>query len=182
MALKATIFKTSLQLADLDRGHYADYALTLARHPSETDERMMVRLLAFALFADERLEFTRGLCADEEPELWQQELDGTTSMWIELGQPEEKRLRKACSRSRHVVVITYQPRSAQVWWQQNRESLQRLKNLTVISLPAGSAEALADLATRTMKLQCTIQDGVAWLSDGERSVEVKGEVLKESHD
>ena len=95
MASNATIFKATLQIADMDRNYYADHALTIARHPSETDERMMVRLLAFVQHAHEALAFGRGLSADDEPDLWRRDLTGAVELWIEVGQPEEKRLRKA---------------------------------------------------------------------------------------
>jgi len=170
MALKATIFKADLQVADMDRNHYGSHSLTIARHPSETDERMMVRLLAFALHADEALAFTKGLSTDEEPELWQKDLTGSIELWIELGQPDERRIRKACGRARKVVVYNYGGRAAEIWWQQNAERLGALENLRVIDLPAASARALAALARRTMSLTCTIQDGQVWLADQEQTV------------
>jgi uncharacterized protein YaeQ len=107
MALKATIFKAELSVADIDRGVYRDHALTIARHPSETDERMMVRLLAFALHADERLEFGRGLSAEDEPDLSRRDLTGTLEQWIEVGLPDEREVRKACGRAREVFVYAY---------------------------------------------------------------------------
>ncbi|MFO7530252.1 MAG: YaeQ family protein [Marinobacter sp.] len=159
MALKATVFKATLNIADMDRHYYADHHLTLARHPSETDERMMVRLLAFVLNADEYLEFTRGLSTDDEPELWQKSLSGEIELWIELGLPDESRLRKACNRAQKVVLYTYGGRAASLWWEKHQNKLSRFNNLTVIDLPQEGTEALACLAERTMSLQCTIQDG-----------------------
>jgi uncharacterized protein YaeQ len=170
MALKSAVFKASLQVADMDRGYYADHALTLARHPSETDERMMVRLLAFALHADAALEFGKGLSSDEEPDLWRRDLTGTVELWIEVGEPDPKWIRKACGRARQVVVLSYGGRSADVWWEQNRGGLTRMNTLTVLTLPALAARALAKLAARNMRLQCTIQDGQIWLSDGQDTV------------
>ncbi|MGF2735491.1 YaeQ family protein [Marinobacter sp. DUT-1] len=159
MALKATVFKATLNIADMDRHYYADHHLTLARHPSETDERMMVRLLAFVLNADEHLEFTRGLSTDDEPELWQKSLSDEIELWIELGLPDESRLRKACNRAQKVVLYTYGGRAVSLWWEKNQNKLSRFNNLTVIDLPQEGTEALAGLAERTMSLQCTIQDG-----------------------
>jgi uncharacterized protein YaeQ len=118
MALNATIYKAELQVSDMDRHYYATHALTLARHPSETEERLMVRLLAFALYADERLEFGKGLSADDEPDLWRKDYSGDIQQWIELGQPDEARIRKACGRAEQVVVINYGGRAADVWWVQ----------------------------------------------------------------
>ena len=165
MALKSTIFKAELQVSDLDRHYYASHTLTLARHPSETDERLMVRLLAFALFADERLEFGRGLSAEDEPALWQKDLTGAIELWIEVGLPDERELRKACGRAGKVVTVCYGGRSADIWWNQNRGKLERLRNLTVINLQPASTQTLATLANRNMQLQCTIQDGQAWFGD-----------------
>ena len=164
MALKSTIFKAELQVSDLDRHYYATHALTLARHPSETDERMMVRLLAFALFADERLEFGRGLSTEDEPSLWQKDLTGAVELWIEVGLPDERAIRKACGKANRVVVLCYGGRGADLWWAQNRDRLERLRNLTVMALPSAATQELAALARRSMELQCTIQDGQAWLS------------------
>lgn len=166
MALKATIFKADLQIADMDRNYFADHALTLARHPSETDERMMVRLVAFILHAREGLVFGKGLCEDDEPDLWQKDLTGAIQLWIDVGQPDEKWLRKACNRAEETVLVNYGGRSSDVWWEQNRAALSRLDKLTVLRLPAEAGEALTSLANRTMRLQCTIQDGLLLLTDG----------------
>ena len=173
MALKATIFKAELQIADMDRGYYGGHTLTLARHPSETDERMMVRLLAFALFADERLEFGRGLSTEDEPALWLKDLTGAVKLWIEVGLPDERELRKACGRADRVVVLCYGGRGADLWWNQNRDKLERLRNLDVMNLPAATTQELAGLARRNMSLQCTIQDGQAWLTDGPGTVHIE---------
>lgn len=159
MALKATIFKADLQLADMDRNHFASYSLTLARHPSENDERLMVRLLAFALYADEQLAFGKGLSTDEEPDLWLKDLTGSIDLWINVGLPDERWIRKASGRARQVVVICYGGRGAEIWWEQNRSALARLQNLTVIKLAPESTLALAGLANRNMTLQCMMQDG-----------------------
>src|SRR6478609_8455662 len=160
MALKSTIFKAELQVSDLDRAHFATHALTLARHPSETDERMMVRLLAFALNADERLQFGRGLSAEDEADLMLTDLTGAIDLWIEVGLPDEREVRKAAGRAREVKVYTYGGRSAAMWWDQNRAALARLDNLTVVDIPV----AIGNLAARNMSLQCTIQDGQLYLS------------------
>ncbi len=173
MALKATIFKAELQIADIDGSYYHDHALTIARHPSETDERMMVRLLAFALHADEALTFGKGLSSDDEPDLWQKDLTGAIELWIDVGLPDEKSIRKACGRSKQVVVYTYGGRIADMWWEQAGGKLQRCGNLTVKNLPAESSQALARLAQRNMHLSCTIQEGQIWLADHEDRVLVE---------
>ena len=170
MALKSTIFKAELQIADLDRNYYQNHALTVARHPSETDERMMVRVLAFAMYANSALAFGKGLSAEDEPDLWRKDLTGAIELWIEVGLPDEKRIRRACGRARQVVVVNYGGRVADMWWQQNQAALQRQDNLTVINLSPEYSRALAALAARGMQLQCTLQDGEAWLIvDGENT-------------
>jgi len=178
MAIKATIYKAELAIADMDRGYYADHALTLARHPSETDERLMVRLLAFSLYAQERLVFGKGLCVDDEPDLWVKSLGGEIELWIDVGLPDPKWIRKACNQSRQVLVVNYGGRAADIWWGQNRETLARLANLTVIVLNAADSKGLADLASRGMRLQCNIQDGQAWIDNGLGSVHVDPVILQ----
>jgi uncharacterized protein YaeQ len=163
MALKSTIFKAELQVSDLDRPYYGTHALTLARHPSETDERMMVRLFAFALYADERLEFGRGLSTEGDPALWRKDHAGAIELWIDVGQPDERDVRKACGRAGHVVVVSYGGRTTDMWWAENRQQLGRLGNLTVLNLPLEASQALARLAARNMSLQCTIQEGQVWI-------------------
>jgi len=159
MAIKATIFKATLNIADMDRHYYCDHQLVLARHPSENDERMMIRLLAFALNAAERLEFTKGLSTDDEPELWQKSLSDEIELWIELGLPDESRLRKACNRSRQVILYAYGGRAVPLWLEKHQNKLSRFKNLTIIELPSEPTEALAALAERNMNYQVTVQDG-----------------------
>jgi uncharacterized protein YaeQ len=172
MATKATIYKANLQIVDLDRDYYHDHSITLARHPSETDERMMVRLLAFMHHASEDLSFTRGLSSSDEPDLWQKDLTDAIDLWIELGQPDEKRIRKACARAQQVWIYSYSGRSAEIWWEQIRAVIGKQKNLTVINIPATTSQSLAKLAQRNMQLQCTIQDGQTWITDTTSSVQV----------
>lgn len=177
MALKATIFKAQLQVADMDRGYYADHALTIARHPSETDERMMIRIVVFALHAHEHLELGKGISDPDEPDLWRKDLTGVIEEWIELGQPEEKEVLKACGRARQVVVYGY-GRAAQPWWALAAPKLERARNLAVKLLSVAGEPTLAQLAQRTMQLHCTIQDGQIWLGDAERTVAVDCATLR----
>ncbi len=179
MAIKATIFKVNLQIADMDRHYYQDHAMTIARHPSENDERMMVRLLAFALHAHEHLEFGQGMTDEDEADLWQKDLTGAIELWIDVGLPDEKLIRKACGRAERVAVYCYGGRVAEMWYAQNSKQFERQRNLTVINLAQESTQALVALAQRTMRLQCTIQDGQIWLGDGEASVMVEYAVLKD---
>lgn len=169
MAIGATINKVSLNIADMDRQYYQQHELTLAMHPSENDYRFIVRLIAFALNAHERLVFTKGIGADDEPELWLKSLSGGVELWIDFGQVDEKRIRKACGRSEQVNVYTYQERKATVWWKQYREKLARHENLAVYYIQAEGADALVN---RNMQLQCTIDDGALYLSDDSISISV----------
>ena len=178
MATNATIYRAVLQISDLDRQYFQDHTLTLARHPSETEERMMVRVLAFALHADEALSFGRGVGTEDEPALWQRSATGTIDLWIELGQPDEKTLRQACGRSKQVVVYVYGARGAEAWWENQRASLDRLKNLAVILLPMESIRALAGLTRSSMQLQLTVQDGQVWIADGTQTLHLELQRLK----
>jgi uncharacterized protein YaeQ len=159
MAVKSTIYKVDLEISDIDRNYYATHNLTLAQHPSETDRRLMARVIAFSLLAHERLEFGRGLSNDEDPALWRRDDTGIIEQWIELGQPEESSIRKACGRAQQVIIFTYSGNSAGVWWSKNEISLSRSKNLTVIDLSADAIDAATRLIQRTMKLQGMIQEG-----------------------
>lgn len=183
MALKATIFRADLQIADMERNYYRDHSLTLARHPSENDERMMLRVLAFALNAHEALVFGSSIGNDDEPDLWQKDLTGAIDVWIDVGLPDEKRVRRACGRSGRVLVYSY-GRGADLWWKQSGEKLARSENLSVIDLPKEATQGIAKFANRvtargtarSMQLNCTIQDGQIWLADQEETVQVEAAV------
>lgn len=181
MATKSTIFKASLQIADIDHGYYADHALTLARHPSETDERMMVRLCALALQAhqlqsvcggDGTLAFGAGLSDPDEPDVWLRDFTGLTRLWIEVGQPEDKPLAKACAKADAVLLYAFGG-AADIWWRGIEGKLARMKSLQVWRIPAVTAQALIALAQRSMNLQATIQEGVLMLGDGIRHVDIE---------
>jgi uncharacterized protein YaeQ len=178
MAIKSTIFKVNLQIADMERHYYQDHALTIAQHPSETDERMMIRLLAFALHAHEYLEFGQGMTNDDEADLWQKDLSSVIELWIDVGIPDEKLIRKACGRANQVIVYSYGGRVVEMWFAQNKLQFERLKNLTVISLPIQSTRAIAKMSKRNMKLNCTIDGEQVWLSSGDESVMIELVTLK----
>lgn len=173
MAPNATIFKATLHIADMDRHYYEDHTVTLAQHPSETDERMMVRLLAFALHAHEALTFGRGLSTEDEPALWQKDLTGAIDLWIEVGLPDEKSIRQACGRAKLVIIYSYGGRSADLWWEKSRSILSRSKNLTVINIPQDASRAMAQLAQRSMDLHCNIQEGAISMGDGTTVVQLE---------
>ena len=177
MALKSTIFKATLTVADLDRNVYGEFPLTIARHPSETDERMMVRLAAFALFASERLSFGAGLSDADEPDLVERDLTGAIERWIEIGLPDERNIGRACGRARAVVVVVY-GRGVDVWWSRIAAKLERYRNLTVLQVPDADTRALGALAERTMALSATIQDGHLLVSGAAESVAIDVVMLR----
>ena len=176
MAIKATIFKASVQIADMDRNVYLDPAVTIARHPSETDERMMIRLLALLLNlpADTHhgaLELAKDLWEADEPALWHKDLTGQLKHWIEVGQPDDKRLMKASGRADRVSVYSFSA-STPIWWSAVATKITRASNIAVWQIDAAQSQALAALAQRGMQLQISVQDGSAWVGDGEHSVEI----------
>lgn len=179
MALKSIIYKAELQVSDMDRHYYQAHALTIARHPSETDERMMVRVAAFALHASEALVFAKGLSDVDEPDLWEKDPTGAIRLWVDVGQPDERRLLKACGRAEHVITYAYGP-TTKIWWGQIARKLDRARNLTVFHLPPDTSQSLAALTKRTMQLQVTIDDGQMWLGSAEQTVQVERVVLKEA--
>jgi uncharacterized protein YaeQ len=181
MALKSTIFKATLAVADIDHGYYADHALTLARHPSETDERMMIRLAALALNAhklqsvcdgDGTLAFGAGLSNPDEPDVWLRDFTGEVKLWIEVGQPEDKPVIKACGKADEVIVYCFS-QAAEIWWRGIENKLTRPQNLSVYRMPAAASQALAALAQRSMQLQATIQEGALMLGDGTHSIDIE---------
>jgi uncharacterized protein YaeQ len=172
MALKATVFKVEINIADMCRHHYQDYNLTVARHPSETDLRMFARLLAFSLIAQDGLLFTKGLSTDDEPELWQKDDTGRILTWVELGQPDEKRIKKACSQAEQVYIINYQARSSQVWRAQGSTKHTGFKNLHIIELEESPLAALAEQVSRQISMQINIDEDELWVTCGETSLAV----------
>lgn len=180
MALRSTIYRARLQIADMDRGYYADHALTLACHPSETEERMMVRLLAWGLHAHDGhppLAFGKGLSDTEDPDILQKTLTGEIALWVDVGLPDEKRLRKACGRAARVWLYAYGTR-VNLWWRKAAETLQRCDNLGVIQWPAEGTRALAAMAASNMALSITVQEGQVLVADGARSVSLEPTALK----
>ncbi len=166
MAISSTINKVSLSIANMDTHYYQSHELTVAQHPSENNFRFMIRLIAFILNADEQLTFTKGMNNDDEPELWQKTLTDEIELWIDFGQLDEKRIRKACGRAKQVIIYTYHEGKASVWWQQQQQKCQRFSNLSVIHINADNIDSLLQ---RSMQLQCNIQDNVMYLSDDQQT-------------
>lgn len=164
MAQNATIYKIELTVSDMDRHYYETHKLTVAKHPSETDERLMVRIIAFALIAHEHLELTKGLSTDDEPDIWQKSLSGEIDVWVSLGLPSEKIIRQSCGKAAKVIVFPYGGRPAEVWWDKIKNSTTRFNNLKVINFSEADTADLAKLASRAMKLQVNIQDGDVMIS------------------
>jgi uncharacterized protein YaeQ len=187
VAQTAVIYKIALQVSDIDRHYYHDHPLTIARHPSETEERMMMRVLAFACHAREGLSFGKGVLGapgessqEVEPDLWQKDLTGAVDLWIDVGLPDDKQIRRACGRARQVVVYAYGGHKADRWWEQHRPTLERLKHLSVITVSPETGRSLAALVQRDLHLYCTVQDGQMVIGDGETTVQVEMTVLKQA--
>lgn len=176
MATKATIYKALLNIANMDINYYNEFNLTLAQHPSETDLRLMVRIVAFIRNANEDLAFCKGIAQDDEPDLWEKSLDGSIKLWIDLGQPDEKRIKKACGRSEKVIIYTYQEGMASPWFKQMEKVIKRFKNLSVVYLNFDGD--LEELAQRSMSLQCNISDAELTLINDDKSVMVRESVWK----
>ena len=179
MAQNARVVKAQLQIADMQRHHYQDYSLTLAQHPSETDARLLVRLLAFALNASDDLVFAKDLSDEGEPELAEYNLHGDIQLWIAFGQLDEKWLRKASQKAHRVKVYAYGGRSVPIWWQQNASSLQRFKNLQVWEIPEASVLELTQLMGRGMQLQCNISEDQVFISNNSQSLSLEPVLLKD---
>ena len=172
MALKSTIYKAQINIANLNTHLYLDQNVTIAQHPSETDKRLMLRLLAWCLFANEDLVFTKGLCDTEEPALWQKNLVDEIDVWVELGTPDEKRVRKASHRAKKAIVLAYEDNAANVWWQQNQNKIATYQNVSVLFIPNAIADILPKSLSRTMQWQCTLEGEQMWLSIGEDTIEI----------
>ena len=168
MATKATIYKALLNIANMDTNYYYEHNLTLALHPSETEERLMARVVAFILNANDDLVFCKGISEDDEPDLWEKQLDGSIKLWIDLGQPDEKRIKKACGRSEKVIIYTYQENMAQPWFKQIQNVINRFKNLSIIYLDM--SEEIEEIAQRGMNLQCNISDEELTLIGDDKSM------------
>jgi len=177
LALKASIYRADLTISDLDRAYYAQHGLTLARHPSETEARLMVRVLAFALWADDTLTFGRGISTDEEPDLWARDATGRIRHWIEVGLPDERRLRRAAGRADAVTLLAYGARAFELWHERHAAELARLERLRIVLLCDADTAALSELAARSMALTCTIQDGQVWLSSAAQTVTLAPELI-----
>ena len=148
----------------MDRHYYETHNLTVAKHPSETDERLMVRILTFALNAHEQLEFTRGISTDDEPDIWQKSLSGEIELWVALGLPGEKIIRQSCGKANEVIVYCYGGRTAEMWWEKIKNSTTRFNNLQIINFSKKDTSELEKHVSRLMKLQINIQDGDVMVS------------------
>lgn len=177
MALGATIYKATLEISDLDRGYYGSHNLTIARHPSETEKRMMIRVLAFALYGGENVEFGRGLSAEGEAALWETNDAGDIGRWIEVGNPDNKALRRAAGKSEDVVVLAYDEAKTAAWWASNKGDFGKIGKLTVRMVTDEDAEKLQSIAKRNMRLAATIQDGIVWLADDKVNLELSVKTL-----
>lgn len=178
MALKATIYKFDLSISDMDRDYYADHQLTVARHPSESSERMMLRILAFIFNAHEQLTFTKGLSDIDEPDLWQKNLHDGIERWIELGQPSEQRIKKGCNQADQMMIYSYDNGSFEQWWQKEQNKLNTRANLAIFTIEENKGMKLTQLLARQCNIQCTLSEGQAWLTLSDTTIEVSPRTIK----
>ncbi len=176
MALPSTIFKIEMDISDLDRHYYETHNLTLARHPSETDERLIARLIAFAFHASSRLHFGLSIGAGDEPDLFEKDYAGDIILWISVGCPDEKLIKKACSRSERVAIYSYGGSEVQVWW--DKLKIDKFDKLSIFRIPQEISTFLAGKIERSFKVQCTIEDGILWWNSDQSTLEIKCEALK----
>tara|TARA_R110000744_G_scaffold35197_6_gene81823 strand:- start:8488 stop:9021 length:534 start_codon:yes stop_codon:yes gene_type:complete len=177
MALKSTINKATIHLSDMDRNYYDTIQLTIAQHPSENDRRMMIRLIAYVLNASENLQFGKGISDEDEAAIWRVNYSDVIELWIELGQLDEKRLKKACNRAQEVKLYCFGT-SVDTWWQQSKSKLNQFNKLSIERFSEETSQALELLADRTMEFQVSIQDGQVWLTSGEESLLIELDKLK----
>ncbi len=172
MALNATMYRFGINLSDMDRGYYDQRSLHVALHPSETTERLVIRLLAWCLHAHPDLRFTKGLSTEDEPDLWQFSDTQEIALWLEVGLPESKRLRRAAGRAAQVGVYAYGGQALQQWLQQNHKEFLRLDNLFIRQFDPAAVYRLMGSLERTMELSCMIQDQTLMLSWDEHMLEI----------
>jgi uncharacterized protein YaeQ len=177
MAQKSTVFRAELNISDMDGGYYSNHTITIARHPSETDERMMMRVLAFIIYASDNLRFANGLSEPDEPDLWEKDYTGAIVRWIMVGLPDERQIKKACGRSGEVIIFAYGGSAVDAWWSSLSQG-NKFTNLSVFAVPESASRKLASLVERSMQLQCSIQDGHLWLSSQDSSLEIYNTILK----
>jgi uncharacterized protein YaeQ len=180
MALGATIYKVELHVADNDRHYYASHALTIARHPSETAERMMVRLIAFSMHADENLAFTKGLSEADEPDIWLKDLTGAVELWVEVGQPTDTRILRSCGLAEQVVVYCYNGHASKIWWDSVSKKLERAKNLKIICLPIENIRSLSTQVERSMTMHVNIQENELFLTIGDKLITLSPELWRDT--
>lgn len=177
MALKATIYKVNIELANMDRNYYDSLQLTLAQHPSETEQRLMVRLICYILNAHPDLQFGKGVSDEDEAAIWQINYSDEIALWIELGQLDEKRIKKACNKAAKVKLYCYGS-SANTWWSQTQSALQKFPKLSIEQFDTNTTNALVKLLSRNMEFQCSIQDDQLWLSCGDETLLIETNTLK----
>ena len=162
MALSSTIYKFSISLSDLDRNKFETLNLTVAQHPSETAERMMVRVLCYGLHAQEFLQFTKGLSTPELPDIWSQSLDGQTLLWLDVGEPNADRIKKATRGADDVWVYSFNSKS-DVWWSQEQSKFEPLA-VKVRQFSWGEVVSLAALLERKMDFSLTISGDLLYVA------------------
>ena len=178
MALKSTVYKANISLSNLNIHHYSDYSLTLAKHPSETDLRLIIRLMVFSLLAQEGLQFTKGLGSDNEPDLWKINHDGSIDHWIELGLPDERHIRQICGKAKRVSIYTYHQNQNVQWFESLEKKLTRFDHLNIIHFLFEDELLLENFAQKGMNLTITIEDNELWLSNDNDRLKIEFKLVK----
>lgn len=177
MALKPTIYKFRIALTDMNRDYYDSLNLTIAQHPSENEERMMARVLAFCLNATPDLQFTKGLSSIEEPDIWLKTLDDQIDLWIEAGEPDHERVKKATRLAKQVKVYSFNSKS-DVWWKQNQAKFAPLK-AQVVRFDSQGIQAFSQMTARTLDLGVMLSGETAYISADSQQCEVNWETLQD---
>ena len=169
MAQPAIIYRVNIQLSDVDRNLYQKLQTTVARHPSETPERLIARVLAYAVRFDPELAFTKGISAGDEPDLWIKGPDGRVTTWIEVGQPDPERLLKASRHAGRVILFAYGPTRFR-WENQHLSRLSAISNLTVLGIEYDFLSQIVARLQRAVNWELTITEGNLYLSIGEETL------------
>jgi uncharacterized protein YaeQ len=175
MARGASIHRAQIELSHVDRGVYETLQLTVARHPSETLDRMVMRILAFGLRYAEDLAFGRGVSATDEPDLWRREGDGRVIEWIDVGRPDAKRLIQASRKSTRCQLFVFGDRGRR-WRKAQLETMKAPANLGVAYIDDGFVASLAATADRQIAWAMTVFESAIYLTTGDTSFETTPEI------
>jgi len=180
VALKPTIYKLRIALSDLERNYYDSFSLTVALHPSETPERMVARVMAFCLNAQQDLCFTKGLSDVEEPDLWLRTMEEKTLLWIDVGEPDAERVKKSTRKAERVKIYSFNSKT-DTWWQQGKGKFS-LFDAEFTRFEPSSIVRLASLLQRTVDWSVTITGQSAYVASSLGETEITWQTLQSFRD